>query len=161
MAPLPGSTLLPRDPCCESPGVSVTTRMERAPPTDWRILKVFRDSSGEAEGMRDTIDGAGHRISATKVWVAWTSSSAGVKHLALVPACPPLPLTLLDLIPSCLGKPGFQRCECENVPGLCFLCVGCVCKYTHTLCGCYSLLLAGSPLRLPLWIPCHDLEVWL
>lgn len=98
-------------------------------------------------------DGAGHRIPVTKVWVAWTSGSAGVKRLALVPACPPPLLTLLDLILSCLGKLGFQRCECEKVPELCFLCVGCVCKYTLTLCGHYSLLLAGSLLRLPLWIP--------
>lgn len=41
--------------------------------------------------------------------------SLGVKYLALVLACPPRPLTLLDLIPHCLGKPGSQRrCECEK-----------------------------------------------
>lgn len=140
MAPLPfpDSALLSWNSCWES---SQCDHQDE----ETHRLEVFRGNPGEAEDMRDTTDRAGHRIPATKVWVSWTSGSAGVKHLALVPACPPPPLTLLDLIPSCLGKPGFQRCECENVPGLCFLCVGCVCKYICTLCGRYFLLLSWEP----------------
>lgn len=67
---VPSVPLLSRDPCRESLGNNVATRMARAPLTNWRIPKVFRDSLGEAEGMRDTTDGAGHRIPAIKVWVA-------------------------------------------------------------------------------------------
>lgn len=55
----------PGTPCWGSPEVSVVTRMERVPATDWRSPEVFRDSLGETESMRDTTDGDGDRISAT------------------------------------------------------------------------------------------------
>lgn len=63
--PFPGSARLSRDPCWENPGINGATSMERAPPTDRRIPKVFRDSLGEVEGMRDTTDRDDHRIPAT------------------------------------------------------------------------------------------------
>lgn len=49
----------------KNPGINGATSMERAPPRDRRIPKVFRDSLGEVEGMRDTTDRDDHRIPAT------------------------------------------------------------------------------------------------